>query len=307
MTKTSASTLLLALAACGPAFSGDDDGGSSGGMQQCVWGTMLYDDGDEFETPDGCVKYRCDSGALVALQDSRIHVAGDLELATQAEVDAQACLGSVGGQLRISGGAADLTPLSSLANVGGTLVVDGAAVVTLDGLQALVQIDGALQLTANPGLTTLAFHPYLSVFGDLVIEDNDTLASLDGAEFLSGCTGCAIAGDVADGTGPDGGALSAGDQAPTGGVFYGNISIADNDVLVDLSAMTNLVSAWADLRLSNNAQLASLSALQLGNVGGDLEIADNVTLPDADVQALLARVAVAGTTTVCGNQGEPAC
>lgn len=306
MTKIAAATLLLALGACGPTVS-DEGGGSSGGAdEQCVWGTSVYDDGEEFETPDGCVKYRCDSGSLVALVDSRIHVAGDLELPTQADVDAQACLGSVGGQLRISGSAADLTPLSSLANVGGTLVIDSAAVVTLDGLQTLAQIDGALQLTANPALTTLAFHPALSVFGDLIIEDNDALASLAGAEFLSGCNGCAIAEDVADAS-DGGGALSAGDQAPMGGVFYGNISIADNDVLVDLTAMANLVSAWADLRLSNNAQLASLSALLLGNVGGDLEIADNAALPDAEVQGLVARVAVAGTTTVCGNQGEPAC
>jgi hypothetical protein len=311
-------SLILALAAtaCGPTPGEGEstaEGSSTGDLpQQCYFEDQVYDDGDVFETEDGCVSYRCEAGALVATEDARIDVPGSLELDTQEAVDAQQCLASVAGNLRITGTALDLTPLSQLHRVGGALEIDGAAVVTLDGLQRLDEVDLGLVVARNPQLTALSFHRLLAVFGDVAIEDNDALVSLAGAEFIAGCGACAVASarepSAAEGPGgDDGSGFTGGDEPSPGGTFYGNILIADNDALVDLTALNTLYSAWADFRLRNNGALASLAGLGLTTVRGDLEIALHPALDAAAVQSFVSGISVAGLVSVCGNQGGDPC
>ncbi|MEM6994236.1 MAG: hypothetical protein AAF721_27220 [Myxococcota bacterium] len=341
---------LFALPACGPGISkedgdgsgtedgpadGPDDGpgddsmldaeGSEGPVQtQCLFGDTLYEDGDTFDSPDGCVSYECVVGTINIVDSSLVTIAGDLALSTQEEVDAQTCLNVVEGNLTVTGTAASFTTLAQLARVGGNLTISASEAVSLEGFGALGEIGQSVVIADNPNLTTMAFQPYMSVFGDVTIQNNDVLTTLSGAEFIGQCGACAaVDGSVgglapaprafgAEGSGDEepGGGAPAGDEGPgepQGGTFYGNILIADNDLLADVNAMSNLFFAWADVRFRNNPALASLATMQLSEVQGDLEISGHVSMDDVEAQNFAAAIDVWGTTMVCGNLGGVDC
>jgi hypothetical protein len=298
---------LFATLACNVSQKGTEE------HEPCSYDGETLENGEEIESIDGCMTLACTAGVLVTAEDRRAIVTGDLELATQEAVDAQVCLGTVEGTLRITGTAADLTTLGSLQRVG-ALDITASEAVTLTGLGGLAEVSGALTLADNAALTTLAFLPTMSVFGDLTIRNNDALASLAGAEFIGSCGSCiAIAGgpsSITDRNEParepagDGG--FGGDEVG-GGTFYGNILIEENDVLADVQAMGNLVYAWGDLRFRSNAALASLAGLQVFEVRGNLEITGHAAMPEADADAFALDVTVVGTTTICGNMGGEVC
>ena len=100
----------------------------------------------------------------------------EVALADQAEVDAFAGVGRVEGNLTITGasgsGPVDLTPLSCLGEVTGTLKITRAAAITsLAGLERLTRV-GALDVTNNAGLTTIAALANLRSVGALTIVSN---------------------------------------------------------------------------------------------------------------------------------------
>lgn len=278
---------------------------------QCGYGNETLAEGQEADSPDGCVTYVCESGALVIAEDRRATVAGDLDLATQEAVDEQSCLGVVEGNLSISGTAADLTPLLSLYRVGGALEIVASEATTLSGLEGITEVGGSITIADNASLTMLMFQSYMSAFGDVTIQNNDVLTSLAGAEFLGQCGSCIGIGgrpwELTDRV--EGVAEPAGDggfDQPQGGTFYGAILIADNDALTDVLAISNLYYAWSDVRFQNNAMLTSLVGLGLVEVRGNLEISDHATMSTVDVEAFVAGISVLGTTTICGNlDGTP--
>lgn len=268
--------------------------------------------GEEFESPDGCVTTLCDDGVLTTLDDRRVTIAGDLALPSQEAVEEQSCLAVVEGTLRVSGTAADLTPLASLTRIGVGLEITGSEVMTTSGLEGVTEIGGGITITDNASLTALAFQPQLSAFGDVAIVNNDALPSLAGAEFLGQCGTCiAVApGPTAlvDPTRPTPApAGDAGLEQPSGGTFYGAILIADNDALANVLAMSNLYYAWSDIRLRNNDVLTTLQGLQLVEVRGVLEVSEHAALPTTDVETFAAGVSVLGGTTICGNLDGAAC
>lgn len=285
---------------------------------QCGYGGEILEEDDLTDSPDGCVTYVCQSGALGIFEDRRISVAGDLDLPTQEAVDQQSCLGVVEGTVFVSGTAADLTPLATLYRIDGGLEIVASEAVTLDGLQGITEIGGDIIIADNASLTTLAFQSFMSAFGDVTIQNNDALASLAGAEFLGQCGACISVSDTptelsdqvdpqaatsTSGGGSAEGGSPGGDGAdePGGGTFYGNILIADNDVLTDVWAMSSLYWAWANVAFRNNAALTSLVGLQLVEVMGDLEISDHASMTTVDAEAFAAGVSVLGVTTICGN------
>lgn len=297
-------SFLCAASACGP--------GTSEPLP-CSDAFGTYEDGDEVESPDGCVTYLCDDGVLTTLDDRRVTVAGDLALPSQEAVDEQSCLGVVEGTLRISGTAADLTPLRSLTRIGTGLELTASAVASTAGLEGVAEIGGSITIADNASLTELRFQPNMSAFGDVTIRNNDALASLTGAEFLGQCGSCiAVGGEptaLVDPVDPqiepagDGGA----DLEQPGGTFYGAILIADNDVLANVLAMSNLFYAWSDVRFRNNDSLTTLVGLQLVEVRGALEITEHAAMPTADAEAFALGVSVLGGTTICGNLDGVAC
>lgn len=277
----------------------------------CSDGLETVEDGEELESVDGCVTYVCEDGTLTAFDDRRITLAGDLELASQPAVDEQSCLGVVEGTVRISGTAADLTPLATLYRIGDGLEITASEAVTLAGLEGLTEVTGAISIVDNARLTRLSFAGTMSAFGDLTIQNNDALASLAGAEFIGQCSACVglVGGpsSLTDRVGAQAEPAGFADQAPGGGTFFGNILVADNDVLADVSSISNLYYAWSSFRFRNNAALTGLLGLQLMEVSGDLEISDHAAMSTVDAEAFAARVSVLGVTTVCGNLDGTAC
>lgn len=297
---------LLATVACtdrGPAIEPDP--------LPCGYDGQTLEDGAEVESTDGCMTLVCEDGVLSTAEDRRATLAGDLELATQEAVDAQSCLGVVEGTVRISGTAADLTPLASLYRVGAGLEITGTPAVTLTGLGGLQEVGGAIVIADNAGLTTLAFQPMMSAFGDVTIQNNDALASLAGAEFIGNCASCMVIsrrpGELVDLRDAELEPIGDGGLEPSGGTFFGNILIADNDVLTDVLAMSNLYFAWSDVRFRSNAALTTLTGLQLMEVRGSLEISGHASMTQADADAFALGMSVLGTTTICGNLGGEAC
>ncbi|MCX4242491.1 hypothetical protein [Paraliomyxa miuraensis] len=279
---------------------------------QCGYGGEILEDGDQVDSPDGCVSYLCQGGGLSIVEDRRVTIDGDLPLASQEAVDEQSCLGVVQGTVTISGTAADLTPLAPLYRIDGELQVIGSAATSLTGLEGLTEVGSHITIADNASLTALSLSYYLSAFGDVTIQNNDALTSLAGAEFIGQCGNCIAVshrpGALADRL--DAQAEPAGDggaDQPPGGNFYGNILIADNDVLADVWAISNLYWAWANVTFRNNAALTTLVGLQLNQVQGNLEISDHAAMPTADAEAFAAGIAVQGTTTICGNQGGTPC
>ncbi|MCX4246212.1 hypothetical protein [Paraliomyxa miuraensis] len=277
----------------------------------CSGEGQTIEDGEELESLDGCVTYVCDDGTLAVAEDRRLTIAGDLELASQQAVDEQSCLGVVEGTLRISGTAAELTPLASLHRIGGGLELVATEAETLAGLEGLTEIGGNIDIVDNARLTTLSFRPSMSAFGDIAIQNNDALVSLAGAEFIGQCTACVGLSDQPDElANPSVEAEPArfgGDQAPEGGTFFGNILVADNDVLTDVYAISNLHFAYGSFRFRSNAVLTSLTGLQLMQVSEDLEISDHASMSTLEAETFAAGVVVGGVTTICGNLEGEAC
>jgi hypothetical protein len=282
-----------------------------GDPSPCSDAGQTLEDGEERESPDGCVTYVCADGILETADDRRNTVAGDLELASQQAVDQQSCLGVVEGTLRITGTAATLRPLASLYRIGTGLEIVGSDAVTLGGLEGLTEVGGDIGIVDNARLTTLSFQPTMSAFGAIAIQNNDALVSLAGAEFIGQCASCvAVSGrptELADRIDAQDEPAGFADEAPAGGTFYGNILVADNDGLADVLAIANLYSAWSDVRFRSNPALNSLGGLQLMEVRGDLEIRDHAAMSTADAETFAAGVAVVGTTTICGNLDGMAC
>lgn len=298
-------SFLCAASACGP--------GTTEPLP-CSDAFGSYEDGDEVESPDGCVTYLCEDGVLTTLDDRRATIAGDLALPSQEAVDEQSCLGVVEGTLRISGTASDLTPLASLTRIGAGLELTASQVVSTEGLEGVTEIGGSITIADNASLTALAFHYAMSAFGDVTIQNNDVLTSLTGAEFLGQCGSCiGVDGtptqlvDHVDPQREPAGDGGAGLDQPAGGTFYGAIVIADNDVLANVQAMSNLYYAWSDIRFRNNDMLTTLVGLQLVEVRGALEITEHALMPTLDAETFATGVSVLGGTTICGNLDGVAC
>lgn len=309
---------LVASSAC-IADSGAPGPGIPPVSTQCNFEGAVYDDGEEFDSNDGCVSYQCDEGALLTVADDRTTVQGDLALRTQAEVDAQVCLGVVEGSLTLSDEVADLTALRSLYRVGRDLSITGTEATTLAGLSTLGEVGGNIVIADNEALTAMSFSWNMTALGDATIQNNDALTSLAGAEFISQCGSCTPPEQGSGAVGPEepgvateraGDAEPAGDGADIagpagGGTFYGKILIADNDALVNIWALSGLSYAWDDVRLRNNASLTGVGNLELTEVQGDLEISEHPMMETAQIELLVDRIEVWGETTVCGNlEGE---
>lgn len=312
------------------------EGGSSGVMStDCIVEGQTVPDGAQFDTPDGCYTFVCEAAQPNLVEDRTTAWAGDLVLATQEQLDAQTCLRSVAGTLTLTGSVNNTAELGRLAVVGGRLEVVASEIETI-ALAPLVEVGAAIIIADNPALTAMNFGNTLSVFGDVEIRNNDALASLNGAQFIGQCSACGrvdeapgMLGDARpvhsdDGAdsgpdeggnpgeggqpfpGEDGGGADGADE-PGGGIFYGNILIADNNSLTDIVAMGNLYFAWSNVVFRNNAALVDLYALNITEVQGDFEVSNHPVMAQDGAMEVVSRADVWGQIRVCGNLGGAAC
>lgn len=296
LTRSSFIVIAASLVGCGPTNE-----------EPCQVGDDQYAAGEVFTSEDGCVHYLCEDGEAIEDATEERIVAGDVVVATQAELDALACTMEIGGSLQITGSVANLGELRYLRQIGGDLVIEGSALATLEGVGALAEIDGSLSILDNQALTLMAFPRAMSVFGDFTLQNNDALQTMEGAGFLGGCSSCAAPPAEPSNTWRDAAPAGFGGEEIPGGTFHGNILIADNAALVNLGGLSDLVYAWADFRLRANSELARLTDLALADVRGSLEISGHPKMAAVDVGFFIEEVTVGGSILTCGNGDEPAC
>lgn len=142
----------------------------------------------------------------------------------------------------------DLTPLSSINYISGSLTITGNENLnSFQGLQNIMNIDGdKLHIQNNPTLTSLQGFNF-STINDLLIEDNDALTTLQGINNFTSIS---------------------------------NLHITENDGLASLTGANNSISIEEDLRISKNNSLTSLQGIEVFNLSSqnDLHILDNDAL-----------------------------
>jgi len=209
-------------------------------------------------------------------------VDGDLEI-EGARLDTVFLLGQrlddraqIGGALRITGPLSSLSVFSGI-DVGGDLVLDGTQLGLLADID---RVGGALRLRHNLAMTGAA-----SIFplgGGLELVDNPALTS---ALF---CQQAVIGGDVRVEGNP---ALRSVQSLLLAGAVHGSVTIRDNPAMVATLAGPRTIDGG--LEISGNAALTGLGFEALERVGGAITIRNNAALPTIALGALAGTADVA--------------
>ena len=130
----------------------------------------------------------------------------------------------------------------------GNVEISGSDITNLNGLDILIDVQGNLVIEENDTLASLSgLNNITSVGGTLRIFQNPLLTSLVGLENVS--------------------------------FIGGNLRVTQNNNLMDLSALINITSIGENLRIFQNQALASLAGLDnVAIVGDNLRISDNDAL-----------------------------
>ncbi len=200
----------------------------------------------------------------------------DVILESQEEVDNWLGCDEIVGTLRISGDdIVDLSPLSTLTQVGSIEIVNNASLASLNGLQNLEIIETNFIFLQNPQITNLeGLNAVTSVGGFFYIYENEQLISLDGFDNLTHASNVLI---------EDNPALASIEAfSNTNDIInfqlIGNPSLASldglegqqnietlflisMDNLVNIDALSNLQTVSSNFVMANNPNLASLAAL----------------------------------------------
>lgn len=212
----------------------------------------------------------------------------------------------------------DVLALQGLATVGdGGVSVSGASLLSYEGLDALVAVDGDLTISASAGRTSLAglggleavggtaylnvsglatldgFGPIAAVGGDLWIHGDPALIDLDALSSLLTVAGTLHVGDIGSTNGLD--SL----------VDVGGLVVAATTSLRDLDGLSSVVTVDGDLEISGNTALDSLSGLySVTMVGGDFRVVDNLSISDEDAWDLVNEIGaenIGGAIQIEGN------
>lgn len=106
-------------------------------------------------------------------------VFGDVLLTEQAHADAFSGIHTINGEFALGGEIGSLAELTQLTHVDRDFILDAADVTSVDGLQSLATVGGALRITGNPSLVQLRDLTSLSAVRDIVITDNPSLATCE--------------------------------------------------------------------------------------------------------------------------------
>lgn len=219
--------------------TGDTDGAMDTDL------SLLDEDGDGYPAIMDCN----DSAAWMWAGSNERNA--DVELNTEADLIAfcaGSCELSLNGDLTVGTAVSDLSTLSCLRSVSGTLSINGnAALSTLSGLDALSTV-GNLGIGKNSALGDLSGLAALkSVAGIVAISGNDALTELSGLDAL--------------------------------GSIGGSLYISSNNALESVSALYGLSEVGGDVSIQDNLVLPTASAEKLvseiDSVGGTVTVNGN--------------------------------
>jgi beta-lactamase regulating signal transducer with metallopeptidase domain len=193
--------------------------------------------------------------ALVDCEANGLHE-GDISVASQADVDALAGIGFIGGSLTVASSEdLNLAPLGDLREISGTLNLwENPNLTRIDGFGCLQTVGGDL------------------VFGDRLFgSDNDSLEQIAGFEGLTAIGGSIIVNRSTALTGLGG----FGSLADIGG----DLLIIQNPTLESVGEFAGLARVGGMVDITNNATLTSVGGFNaLTTVGEDLQLGSNVAL-----------------------------
>lgn len=167
-------------------------------------------------------------------------------------------------------------PNCTILPTGVDVTITGNTITNLNGLSAITQISGAVEIRNNPILISISGLSNLTSAGsDFIIRNNSLLPSLAGLENLT-----SIQGEFTIRTNPSLISIAALNNLTTTNL---DVIIRDNDLLNSLNGLNNLTSIGGILEIVQNATLIDISALANINsiTGGDegaLIIEDNLVL-----------------------------
>lgn len=269
---------------CGVSDLDSDMDGSADCIDRCP-GSDDGLDADSDGAPDGCQVPTDCTPTTVGIGVHR----GDAYLAEPGDVAALSGITCITGSLGVSG-QSSLTDLSSLTFVVGDVVIWGnAQLTTLEGLENLEQIGGALRIEVNTSLRSIEELGSLSSLGARLPPDALTLG-VSYNEALPACQVWALEAQTARRCGATGpsqyytcdqnlgtggcGELPADFACVPGatgpGVYDGNLSAADD---ASLAAYGGATCVTGTAFVANVTSLAALSRLQ--KVGGGLSIVNS--------------------------------
>ncbi len=234
-------------------------------------------------------------GTVSTCQDTGGIYNGDIFLATQAEVDSFGAFNFIAingdiniGQFGVNNGINDLTPLLSLENVYGHVVITNNSNLTdVSGLNNLVSAE-RLYIQSNESLTSVtALSNLTEVNGIVSIVYNSALLSLDGLEGITNTGNYVIRNnDVLT-------SINALQNLNT----VGRLSINNNPLVNSLSALSNITTATS-IQIYYMPALTSLQGLEQLTTVGLLRISYNDGLTDL---AELSNVTTADALSIGGN------
>lgn len=251
----------------------DASDGSAGGTSEGTSSSSGVDGSGPLETSDGSGVGSGGSGLAgpCAGFEDRVVRFGDVTVETEA----------------------DIAALAGVACVTGDLSVSNASVLGLEGLDALVRVEGSLAFSQNQALSALDGLGSLEYVGaGLFFDQNDALvvASLPS---LSEIGVVLLVGQTGSEDGPWGNASLVGLNFPQLAVIHGDVVVRHNPLLASLHGLDALETIDGDSDLILNDERV-------------LEIFDNASLPMEDAQAFADRFAF-DHVVVCGNGGDPSC
>lgn len=183
-------------------------------------------------------------------------------------------------------------------NIGVKIVITGANITNLNGLNGLETTTNSIEIIGNPMLTSLSGLSNLtSIDVELKIDDNDALPNFSGLENLTWVGGhFSIEGNAVLTT------LNGIGAIPSLGSY---LNIAHNPLLTDITALNSITEVGpsyfnAFLQISNNNSLASVNGLNLiTETGSFFFLGSNPVL--TTVNGLNGLTTVNGEFAVTGN------
>src|SRR5690606_9350997 len=272
---------------------------------------------------ESALSLACGSPIVIGCPD------GDIVLTSQAEVDAFAtdypyCT-EITGSLTIgyemdSTDITDLSALSNITSVGGSLGIFNTQLTSLEGLSSLMSIEEDLQIWDNWELTSLFDHELVSFDGYLDIWSASMLESLSGFTNTTILSGLSL--DYTALVNLEG--LSNLTSIGSNGLYVaynilsdfsglnnlttigGSVYIADNYELISFDGLNNLESIVGQININLNTALSDISAL--ANIDYTtieyLEIFYNSELSECNLPSFCAYFANSGQGDIYGNIGN---
>ncbi len=171
--------------------------------------------------------------------------------------------------------ATDIEELKKYTEITGDLIIEDTNLSNLSAQENIINIGGDLIIQNNDALTSLnGLVKITSVGENVIVWENDVLENLEGLNGLQS--------------------------------IGGSLKIHSNDALMNLDGLNNVTSVSGSLNIYSNNTLTSLGLDSIASVESNFYIINNPGLPTDLAEDLRDQVEIGGIDRICGNlDGDP--